>query len=165
MTPEPAVPVDHPYAAEIDLERRQWYEFTTVCRTLTPAELELPGYFRDPDWSVKDLIAHLGMWLAEAENQLERIGSGTYEPVDLDVDARNAAALEGLQAQDWQTIWTQAHAARTWMYRAWLELTDRTVEADFWVRKAGAEHYAEHVDRFREWVVELARRRYAEART
>jgi hypothetical protein len=30
-----------------------------------------------------------------------------------------------------------------------------TVEADRWVRKAGPEHYAEHLPRLREWVKEL----------
>ena len=25
-----------------------------------------PGYYHDPDWSVRDLVGHLGTWLAEA---------------------------------------------------------------------------------------------------
>jgi hypothetical protein len=155
----PAAPPDHPYVAEIDLERVLWYEITGICRSLSPEERLQPGYYRDPDWSVKDLVAHLGAWLAVAENQVEQIGAGTYEHREVDVDARNAEALATLREQDWETIWTQAHAARAWMYRSWLALTKRSTEADFWVRKAGAEHYGEHVGRLREWVAELVTRR------
>lgn len=32
----------------------------------------LPGYYRDPDWSVRDVVAHLGTWLAETQVQFER---------------------------------------------------------------------------------------------
>jgi hypothetical protein len=155
----PAAPLDHPYIAEIDLERDLWYEITGICRSISPEERLEPGYYRDPDWSVKDLVAHLGVWLAVAENQIEQIGAGTYEHRQVDVDARNAEALATLRAQDWETIWTQAHAARAWMYRSWLALTERSGEADFWVRKAGAEHYGEHVGRLREWVAELVTHR------
>jgi hypothetical protein len=154
----PTAAPDHPYIAEIDLERVLWYEIAGVCRSLSPEERLEPGYYRDPDWSVKDLIAHLGMWLAAAENQIEQIGAGTYEHRDLDVDARNAEALAALREQDWETIWTQAHAARTWMYHSWLGLTERSTEADFWVRKAGAEHHGEHIGRLREWVAEIIAR-------
>ena len=122
----PAAPPDHPYTAEIDLERVLWYEITGICRSLSPEERLEPGYYRDPDWSVKDLVAHLGAWLAVAENQIEQIGAGTYEHREVDVDARNAEALATLRAQDWETIWTQAHAARAWMYRSWLTLTERS---------------------------------------
>ena len=49
----------------------------------------------------------------------------------------------------------QAFAARTRMLVAWNELGELTPDAAFWIGKAGADHYAEHLPRLREWVSEL----------
>ena len=44
------------------------------------------------------------------------------------------------------------HLARS---LTWSQLPELTPEAAFWIQKAGAEHYAEHLPRLREWVMEL----------
>src|SRR5688572_22888617 len=77
----------HPYRAEIEAERRGWYELVEVVRWLTPRECLVPGYYRDPDWTVRDVVAHVGTWLAQGEVQFERMLAGTYEGHDIDVDA------------------------------------------------------------------------------
>lgn len=41
--PTPVAPVDHPYAADIEAERRGWYELADLVRRLTPAECLVPG--------------------------------------------------------------------------------------------------------------------------
>lgn len=51
----------------------------------------------------------------------------------------------------------QAITARNRMLRAWRSLPEGSPEADRWIRKAGPEHYAEHIPRLREWVRELNR--------
>jgi hypothetical protein len=48
------------YAAEIELERARWKAITAFVELLTEDERLAPGYYRDPAWSVRDLIAHLG---------------------------------------------------------------------------------------------------------
>jgi hypothetical protein len=154
-SPAATIPIDHPYRAEIDLERERWTEIATGCRSLGPEERERPGYFRDPDWSVKDLVAHLGTWMAEAEVQLLRIESGTYVDEPLDVDALNAQFLAAMRDQDWSTVWAQAVSARGQMLTVWGRLRERTEDADRWVRKSGAEHHLEHLPRLREWLAEL----------
>jgi hypothetical protein len=156
-TPAPGsnVPVDHPYLAEIQLERDFWTEIATLCRTLSPGDQLRPGYFRDPDWSVKDLVAHLGTWMAEADLHLQRIEVGTETDEPRDVDALNAQFLEAMRDQDWHTVWAQAVTARAMLLGVWSRLGGRSVIADQWVRKAGAEHEAEHLPRLREWVAEL----------
>ena len=156
-TAVPDVGPDHPYLAEIELERESWTELIALCRSLAPAERLLPGYYRDPDWSVKDMVAHVGTWLAEAEIQLFRIDAATYVEEVLDVDALNEQFLAALRDQYWDTCWTQLLAARSMMLGAWAQLSERTEAADRWVRKSGAEHYAEHLPRLREWVAELKR--------
>jgi hypothetical protein len=152
-----AVGPDHPYLAEIDLERELWTELIGLCRSLEPEERLAPGYYRDPDWSVKDLVAHIGTWLAEAEIQLFRIDAGTYVDEPLDVDALNEQFLAALRDHPWDVCWNQLLAARAMMLGAWTRLRVRTEAADRWVRKSGAEHYGEHLPRLREWVAELHR--------
>ena len=153
--PRLAAPIDHPYRAEVDLEHERWREIAVLCRSLGTDERVRPGYFRDTDWSVKDLVAHLGAWMAEAEIQLLRIEAGTYLDEPLDIDALNAQFLAALGDQDWATVWGQAISARVQMLTVWGRLAERTEAADRWVRKSGAEHHGEHLPRLREWVAEL----------
>ncbi len=152
-------PVEHPYAADIEAERRGWYEIIDLVRTLTPDECLEPGYQRDPDWTVRDVVAHVGTWLAEAQTQFERMNGGTYEGHDIDIDALNAALLEAMGGQPWIVAWVQANAGRTRMIETWWQLRDTSDEAAWWIRKSGSEHYAEHLDRLREWRDELIERR------
>jgi Mycothiol maleylpyruvate isomerase N-terminal domain len=153
---------DHPYAAELEAERRGWYEIVDLVRSLTPEECLEPGYQRDPDWTVRDVVAHLGTWLAEAQAQFERMSAGTYRGQDVDVDALNAALLAAMEGQAWEIAWVQANAGRTRMIEEWWLLAQPTEEAAWWIRKSGGDHYAEHVGRLREWTAELIERRLGE---
>ena len=150
---------DHPFPVEIEAERLGWYEVANLVRSLTPDECLEPGYYRNPDWTVRDVVAHLGTWLAEAEVQLERINAGTYEGHDVDIDGLNREFLEAMRDQPWDVAWVQANAARTRMVKVWTEIDHPSDEAAWWIRKAGGDHYTEHVGRLREWVDELRRRR------
>jgi hypothetical protein len=158
-----SVLTDHPYATEIEAERVGWYELLDLVRSLTPEECLEAGYYRDPDWSVRDLMAHLGTWLAEAQVQFERLTAGTYEGHDIDVDALNAALLEGMVGQPWEVAWVLANAGRTRMIDEWFRLRQPTDDAAWWIRKAASEHVAEHLVRLRPWVSELLARRSAAA--
>jgi len=155
----PGLPADHPYLAELDGERHGWYELAELVRELTPEECLVPGYYRDPDWTVRDVVAHLGTWLAEARIQFEQMQTGSYGGHDLDIDALNEAFAAAMHGQPWDVVWVQANAARTMMVLDWHGLHGPTDEAAWWIRKSGVDHYAEHLDRLREWVVELVARR------
>ena len=136
--------MQRPYAAEIEAERVHWYEIAALVRRLEPEECLVPGYYEDPDWTVRDVVAHLGTWLAEAQVQFERIRAGTYEGHDVDIDAMNAAFLAGMQGQSWDIAWVQANAARTRMVQTWQELAEPDDEAAWWIRKSAVDHYHEH---------------------
>ena len=145
--------------SDLESERVGWYELAALVRTLHPHERLEPGYYADPSWSVRDVVGHLGTWLAEAEVQLEQLRVGTYEGHDIDIDALNASMLAALHDQPWDVVWTQANAARTKLLQAWYGLTDTNDEAAWWIRKAGPDHYHEHLSRLREWVAVLVERR------
>ncbi len=146
---------DHPYEAAIDEEHKRFDELHELIDRLSAEQRERPGYFRDDQWSVKDLVSHLGSWMAEAEIQLLRIEAGTYVEEPLDIDAMNAEFLAALREQSWFTCWNQCLAARAQMLSVWSRLAVQTEAADRWVRKSGADHLDEHLPRLRDWVAEL----------
>ena len=154
VSPVPAE-LDPAIAAEVELEASRWAEIRTLVDALTPVERSAPGYFVDPAWSVKDLIAHLGWWHAQARSELLKIATRMYVPHDFDVHGRNANILAARKHEPWDLVWTDATAARIWMLEAWFGLSGRSTDASQWVRKAGAEHYGEHLGRLREWTAEL----------
>lgn len=155
----PVAPEGGDWSEEIERERSGWYELVSLVRSLDVDECLVPGYYKNPDWSVRDLVAHIGAWLAEAETQLERMRGGTYEGHDVNVDALNAEFLVATQDMPWQVAWSQANAARTLMIQDWFALPHRDAESAWWVQKSGGEHYAEHLPRLEAWVDELKSRR------
>jgi hypothetical protein len=148
-----------PYEAEVDAERDGWYEVLGLLRPLSPEERLVPGYYHDPDWTVRDLVAHLGTWLAQADVQFERMAGGTYQRHEIDIDAVNAALLEAMAGQPWDVAWVQANAARTRMLESLRDLREPSDDAAWWLAKCAARHYTQHVGRLREWAGELAERR------
>ena len=131
-----------------------WDELHELMDSLTLEEAEKPGYYPE-GWSAKDLLSHIGSWLAEAGVFLLRIRVGTYKLEEIDVDAMNRTFLEIMKDVPLQTVRAQASAERARMLLAWGELPELTPEAAFWIQKAGAEHYGEHLPGLREWVTQL----------
>src|SRR5688500_3046122 len=146
-------------AAVIDPDLRKaedegWHELHALIGSLPPAAVERPGYFEE-GWSAKDLLAHIGAWLAQAGVALEQIGSGTYRADEIDVDALNGRYLEALRELPFDVIRAQADASRTRMLIASAGVLTPSEDAAFWINKAGPEHYAEHLPRLQEWAGEL----------
>jgi Mycothiol maleylpyruvate isomerase N-terminal domain len=135
-------------------EEAGWTELRRLFDGFTPEQTETPGYFPE-GWSVKDLIGHLGSWLAEAGIALERIQAGTYRPGELDVDAKNDEFLDALRPLTLRETHAQAEAARARMLRTLRSLPEVTDNASWWIHKAGPAHYDDHLPRLREWAGEL----------
>lgn len=137
-------------------EARLWAELHGLVDSLPGEKLNEPGYFAE-GWTAKDLVAHIGSWLAEAGVVLERIRFGTYRPEEIDIDATNQAFYKLMHDVAFTDVRAQAFAAHSRMLQAWRSLPEGSPEADRWISKAGPEHYAEHLPRLQEWVEELGR--------
>ena len=145
-------------------EQRSWGEFQALLAFLSTEQAERPGYFSE-GWSAKDLLAHVAGWLAEAGQVLEQVRVGTFTGSDeagvplgqvMDIEGRNAVFLEANRSQPLRVVHAEAYAARTRLLQEVGQLVGVTAVADAWLRKAGPEHYAEHLPRLREWVKELS---------
>jgi hypothetical protein len=159
----PVTETQDPRFRTLEDERQGWYEVIDLVRSLTVEECLVTGYYRDPDWSVRDLLGHLGTWLAEAQVQLERMVVGRYEGHDVDIDGLNASFLAAMRDEPFEVTWLQANAGRTRMLQARMDLGHADDEEAWWIRKSGAEHYGELLPRLREWVADLVARRPTEA--
>lgn len=135
-------------------EDRLWEDLHALIDSLPRDKVDTPGYFAE-GWSAKDLVGHLGSWLAEAGVALEQIRFGTYRPEEIDIDAMNTRFYRALEDAPYSVVVAQAHAARNRMLAAWGAVKEPSRDADRWVSKAGTEHYAEHLPRLRDWVSEL----------
>ena len=135
-------------------EDRLWTELHTLVDSLPRDRVDEPGYFAE-GWSAKDLVGHIGSWLAEAGLVLEQIRFGTYRPEEIDVDAMNETFYEDMRDTTFADVHEQGIAARSRMLRAWRALPEASPEAERWIAKAGPKHYSEHLRRLRDWVAEV----------
>jgi len=140
--------------ALMEEEDRLWVELQDLVRSLPASKVATPGYFEE-GWSAKDLVAHVGSWLAESGVVLERIRFGTYRPEEIDIDAMNKAFFDLMHDVAFRDVQAQTVAARSRMLTAWRSLPEPSSEADRWIGKSGPDHYAEHLPRLQEWVGEL----------
>jgi hypothetical protein len=138
-------------------EDRAFVEFDGLMESLTPGQMEEPGYFPE-GWSAKDLMAHVGSWQAEAGKILQQIRNGTYRGEAVDVDEYNQRFREANADLPLLVIRAEYHSARTRMLTEWNALDEITPKAEEWFVESGEEHYAEHLPRLREWAEELLTR-------
>ena len=146
-----------PSGEDLDLlaeEGRLWAELHDLVDSLPRDKVAEPGYFAE-GWSAKDLVAHIGSWLAEAGVVLERIRFHTYRPEEIGVDSMNETFYDSMRDVAFPDVRAQAFTARNQMLRAWRSLPETSAEADRWISKSGPEHYAEHLPRLWEWVHEV----------
>jgi hypothetical protein len=115
--------------------------------------LERAGYHEA--WSVKDLLAHLGSWMAEAATILEQIRMGTHERTPLDVEANNARYHEVWKDVDLGTVRAEFWSSRNRMLEELGRLAEPNRLAQGWFRESGPKHLDEHTPRLREWADEV----------
>jgi hypothetical protein len=136
-------------------EDQAWAELHDLLDQLTPEQLQEDGYY--PDWSVKDLMAHYGDWMAMAATMLERMRLGTYTGWDEDTDELNREWHQTWRGADLDAVTSHLHAARARMLEEWdlLPLARLDDDAREWILDSTAGHNDEHLPRLREWIREL----------
>jgi hypothetical protein len=146
--------MSEPSKAElVAAEDAGWAEMNALVESLSPAQAQEPGYYEL--WSVKDMVGHIACWMSEAVDMLERIRVGTYDPSPRDVDELNASFYEAMKDLSLGDVRSECFAARNRMLSEWDLLPEVTPDAVEWFVESGAEHYAEHTPRLREWVGNL----------
>jgi hypothetical protein len=144
-------------ASKRELQRSEdggWSELMGLTESLSPADIEKPGYFAE-GWSVKDLLAHIGSWQAEAGQILEQIRMGTYRDGPTDVEAMNQVFYEANKELPLPIVKAELWSARNRMLSEWNDLGEVTPKAEEWFRESGPAHYEEHLPRLRDWAREL----------
>jgi len=142
-------------------EDAAWARFEGVIESLDEKQIIEPGYYPDDGWSVKDLIGHIGSWMAEASMMLERIRFGTYAPDTRDTDDLNKLFFESNRDLPFDVVRAECASARVRILQEWDALTEMTTEAVEWFEESAARHCAEHQDRLEAWAEELRARRDA----
>lgn len=139
----------------IRVEDEAWAELRSSVASLGPDLALEDGYY--PEWSVKDLLAHLACWMAEAAQALQQMRMGTYRRVELDEDEMNRRFWEACRDLDLHDVWVQLHSARARMLEELDLLPEERLDdhAAGWFRDNGAGHYGDHLPRLREWLDEL----------
>ena len=150
-------------AEMVQREDEAWARFEGVIESLTEEQAVEPGYYAVDGWSVKDLIAHVGSWMAEASNMLERMRFGTYAPDARDTDDLNKEFFEANRDLPLDVVRAECHSARTRILQEWDALPQLTTEAVEWFEESAAKHCAEHQPRLEEWAAELQTRASAVA--
>jgi hypothetical protein len=135
-------------------EETAWRVLMENVGALDDEQFERPG-LTDDGWSVKDMCWHIGAWCAYAFDALEQITSGTYQDVELDVEALNREWFEISRKVDSRTARAELAAARTRMCGQLQFLPDISSEAVEWFEESGHLHYREHVRDLAGWVEEL----------
>jgi hypothetical protein len=138
-------------------EQAGWRALHDTFGSLSPERFEEPGMTPE-GWSAKDVMFHVGAWMAEAECQLTRMRMGTYRHEDFPrerIDAMNREWFEVSRTLDPDSVRAGFHAARVRMLQEWEQLGDVTPLAWEWFEESGPIHYAEHLRDLRTFVERL----------
>jgi hypothetical protein len=131
-----------------DREDAAWAELHEALDAFGPEQLQ-SSTLNEEGWSPKDVMFHIGAWLAEAGWQLERMSAGTFVEPELDIDELNARWLEVSKGVDVETAKAELMSSRTRLLQALEDLPEITPQAQEWFEETGDVHYLEHLPELR----------------
>ena len=136
-------------------EEAAWQDLHGLFHSVPDGRFEEPGVTPE-GWSPKDVMFHVGAWLAECGARLEQIRMGTFdendELTDQATDQKNAEWFEISRTLDISSVRAELHAARARMMKEWSELPQITPEAWSWFEEAGPIHYRVHGQALSRWL-------------
>jgi uncharacterized protein DUF1706 len=133
-------------------EDQAWAELHSWLDRLTREQAIGPGL--TADWSVKDLMAHIASWWAEANAELERMRFGTFRLERRDIDEVNRRFYETNRDLDLMTVRAELYASRNMALEALWNLDEITPDAEEWFLESGPLHYREHLPDLERFVKE-----------
>jgi hypothetical protein len=131
-----------------DREDAAWAELHEALDAFGPEQLQ-SSTLNEEGWSPKDVMFHIGAWLAEAGWQLERMSAGTFVEPELDIDELNARWLEVSKGVDVETAKAELMSSRARLLQALEDLPEITPQAQEWFEETGDVHYLEHLPELR----------------
>lgn len=134
-----------------EAEEGAWQELHQLLEPLKDEDLQDPTLTPE-GWSPRDLMFHIGGWLADCARQLERMRMGTWEEPEEDTDSINAEWFELSRALDLDTVRGELMSGRNRMLQEFGALAEITPEAQEWFEESGAIHYREHIGDLRSWL-------------
>ena len=134
-------------------EDEAWQDLLRVFEAIPADRFDEPGVTPE-GWSPKDVMFHVGAWLAECSAVLDRIavGEGVEDKGESATDAQNATWFNMSQQVDATTVKAGFSSARQDACRRFADLPEVTSEAWGWFEESGPRHYAEHGSDLRSWL-------------
>ena len=140
-------------------------EFLDAIEGLTDEDMQQPGVI--PDWSVKDILAHLTRWEAELVKLLWQAGKG-QKPTSVhfagqNVDETNARWFQESRLRNLERVLEDFHGVRNQTLRRVDDLPENSFEEPGhypwlageplwkWIAGDSFEHEAEHSEQIRAW--------------
>lgn len=130
-------------------------KLTAALDGLTDEEAVRAGL--NPEWSVKDALAHITAWELEGAEVVRQIQQGTYErkPFNQEIiDRFNAEAVEsrrGLTMGQARGEFDEAHAAFVRLLEALPEEVDERAPVYKFTEAVAIRHHAHHAAQIEEW--------------
>jgi hypothetical protein len=118
------------------------------------------GRFEEPTvtpegWSPKDVMFHVGAWMADCGIQLERMRAGSFDPGEETreaIERRNTEWFELSRTMDPRDVRVEFAAARQRMVEEFGSMPEVTSDAWEWFEESGPLHYAKHVNDLEGWL-------------
>jgi hypothetical protein len=132
-------------------EDEGWLAFHASVQRIPASRIDEPKVTSE-GWSPKDVMFHVGAWLAEASRQLERIREGTYEEPLATTQQQNDEWFALSRTLDPGTVRTELEASRVMARGSLGTLESVTPLAREWFEESGALHYAEHLTSLDRWL-------------
>jgi hypothetical protein len=139
----------------LDREDEGWRRLQAVFARIPEDRFETPG-LTDEGWSPKDMMFHIGAWLAECGRILDQIRDGTYRSDEFDepgtTDRMNAEWFERSKEMDPTEVRAVYESARLRAREAFGAMSEVTTDAWEWFDESGPLHYDEHGKALEDWL-------------
>jgi hypothetical protein len=139
----------------LDREDEGWRRLQAVFARVPADRFETPGVTPE-GWSPKDLMFHVGAWLAECGRVLDQMKDGTFRSEEFSehgiIDRMNAAWFERSKEMGASDVRVLFESARVRARDSFGTLGEITPDAWEWFDESGPLHYEGHVNDLEAWL-------------